>query len=114
MAYLYAKFNNTNLPIQFSYEPYIPEKRNTVTQTANCIVVQSPRTTQIYNTTQPVLYDFLGYWGEQFRVYFTQLDQPTVKSRLFSVSGFFQVMCATQHFTDTGDRAMKCSGGFTS
>lgn len=138
MAYLYAQLDNADLPIQFSYEPYIPEKRNSVTATANCVIVQSPRTNQIvhgeggiqwsieacgpdefytlwgkYNTTQPVLYDFLGYWGEQFRVYFSQLDQPTVKGRLFSVSGFFQVMCATQHFTDSGDRSLKCYGGFT-
>jgi hypothetical protein len=137
MAYLYATFDGANLPIQFSYVPYIPQKRNTVTPTANCVVVQAPKTSQIvhgeggiswtieackpdefytlwgwYNTTSPILYSFVGYWGDQYEVYFTQLDEPRIKSRLFSASGFFQVMCETQTFQSTGDRAMKCEGGF--
>jgi len=115
-----ATLNGADLPIQFSYRPYVPAKRNTVIATANAVVVQSSAQTQIvhgegtipwnieaatpgefqtlydlYNTAALTLYTFVGYWGETLEIYFSELDQPQVSSTLFRVSGQFQVMCET-------------------
>lgn len=113
-----ATLNGDNLPEQFSYRPYVPRKRNSVTPTAGAVIVQYAEPDQIvhgdgtipwtieaakptefqdlydlYDTVAPVLYTFTGYWGESLGVYFTSLDQPIVRGRLFSVSGQFQVIC---------------------
>lgn len=115
---LIATFNGTNLPIQFSYKPYVPKKRNTVTATANAVITQSAGTTQIvhgdgfipwrldagspsefgfflglYNTSAQTLYTFTGYWGDSYSVYFYTLDNPDVRGRLFDFGGMFQVIC---------------------
>ena len=115
-----ARLNSADLPPQFSYRPYIPSKRMSTTKTANAVIVQYASPSQIvygedllsfkvdgayacefqdlydlYNTDAPVLYTFEGYWGEVLAVYFVQLDNPTVRSTLFDVSGAFQVMCVT-------------------
>jgi hypothetical protein len=111
-----ATLNGTNLPVQFSYKPYIPKKRNTTTATANGVVIQyanpqivhgegtlpftipgcTPPEYQtlwtLYNTSTPTGYTFVGYWGETLTVYFSTLDEPTVRSRFFDVSGMLQVL----------------------
>ena len=112
----YAVFNGSNLPPQFSYKPYTPSLRQTITQTANGVVVQSadpqyvagddviewsiesayPNEYQtlyeLYTTQSSTLYSFVGYWGDYYTVLFWQLDAPTVRGRLFDVSGQFRVM----------------------
>ena len=50
----------------------------------------------LYDIDDPVLYTFEGYWNEILEVYFAKLDNPTVRSRLFNISGVFQVICVTQ------------------
>lgn len=120
-----AKLNGQNLPIQFSYQPYITEKRNSIQGTNGSVVVQNA-TPQIvhgedsinwkidaatplefktlfdlYNTTAPVLYSFVGYWGEQMGVYFTVFDKPSVKGRVFFLSGRFQVMTVISWYSPT-------------
>lgn len=139
VAALQATLGTTDLPVQFSYEPYVPVKRNTVTATANCVVTQSPRTHQIvhgdggisweitaataeefkalfdlYNTASLTPYLFVGYYGEKYTVLFTQFDQPSVRSRLFELSGFFQVVCEVQTFQASGNGGynVSCTGGF--
>jgi hypothetical protein len=137
---LQASLGGTSLPVQLSYEPYVPAKRNTVTSTANCVVIQAPRTSQIvhgeggvswtiqaatgdefktlfdlYNTDALTPYLFIGYYGDEYTVLFTQFDQPTVKSRLFELSGFFQVVCEVQSYQSTGNSGynVSCTGGVT-
>jgi len=108
----------TNLPPQFSYRPYVPRKRYSVQATANAVIFQYAKPTWIvhgdgglawtceacyptewnqflswYNDTTPTLYRFTGYWGDVFDVRFVSLDQPSVRGRLFDVSGMFQVVC---------------------
>jgi len=123
-----ATLDGTDLPHQFSYEPYIPRKRKSVTATAKAVVTQSsdpvivhgdgtipwsieaafPSEFQwlydLYDETTLTLYTFEGYWGETFEVYFDQLDKPKVRGRLFNVSGQFQV------FAVTTPQAASCGG----
>jgi len=140
MAILQASLGGTNLPVQFSYEPYVPQKRNTIVSTANCVVTQSPKTSQIvhgeggitwsidaatgdefktlfglYKTDALTPYLFVGYYGEKYTVLFSQFDQPSVKSRLFEMSGFFQVVCEVQDYQSTGNggRNVSCTGGYS-
>ena len=135
---IHAKLGSTFLPVQFSYEPYVPPKRNTITATANCVVVQAPRTHQIvhgeggitwtvqggtgeefkalfdlYNTASMTPYLFIGYYGEKYTVLFSQFDQPSVRSRLFELSGFFQVICEKQDYQATANDGynIACTGG---
>ena len=137
---LQASLGGTALPVQFSYEPYVPAKRNTVTATANCVVIQAPRTSQIvhgeggvswsiqaatgpefqallaqYTTDALIPYLFVGYYGEEYTVLFTQFDQPTVKARLFELSGFFQVVCEVEDYQSVanGGYNVSCTGGVT-
>lgn len=118
-----ATLNGSNLPPQFSYKPYIPEKRMTTVKTANAVILQAanpqivhgeqflswecPTCTptefkslwDLFNTTSPTIYTFVGYWGESLEVYFTKLDPPKVKGRIFDLSGEFQVMCVTSSYS---------------
>jgi len=121
-----ATLGGTNLPEHFSYRPYIPRKRNSVTPTAGAVIVQAAGPNQIvhgdgvlpwtcekcypsefqqfwdwYNTPGLLLYEFVGYWGETLQVYFTTFDEPTVRSRLFDCSGQFQVICVDVEYNAT-------------
>lgn len=120
-----ASLNNVDLPVQFSYRPYVPAKRNTTVGTAGAVIVQAP-TNQIihgdgalawtckactpaefktlfdlYNTGSPTLYQFDGYWGESLEVLFTSFDAPSVKGRLFDLSGQFQVISVLSSYNPT-------------
>jgi len=122
----FARLNGSDLPPQFSYRLVVPVKRISTTRTANSVVLQYAAPSQIvygedllafriegayacefqdlydlYNTAAPVLYTFEGYWGEEYEVYFNQLDPPIVKATLFDVSGAFQVMCVTSDIAAT-------------
>lgn len=121
----FASLNGVNLPVQFSYRPYVQNKRNTTTPTANAAVVQhapnqivhgdknlkwtitgtEPPEYQslfnLYNTAVPVLYTFLGYWGENYSVYFTVLGEPKYRGRLASVSGEFQIITVNTEYNMT-------------
>jgi len=106
----------TNLPSHFSYDPYVPEKRVSLTPTAGTVVVQAsdpviihgegtlpwrirgayPTEFQtlwdLYYQTDHILYEFHGYWGEVLDVYFSHFDKPKVRGRLFDLSGQFHVI----------------------
>ena len=119
-----ALLGGAPLPVQFSYRPYVVKKRNSVTATAGAVIVQYSGTEQrihgdgtipftiegatplewnalnaLYDTPAPVLYVFKGYWAEVLEVYFTTLDQPTVRARVFSISGQLQVIDQTTGIT---------------
>ena len=103
-------------PPQLSYNPYVPGKRMTVTPTANAVFIQSsnpqyvagddvlqftleaafPSEYQSFSdrffTTSPVLYRFVGYWNDDYSVYFTSLSPPTVRGRSFDFQGTFRIM----------------------
>lgn len=112
-----------DLPPHFSYRPYIPRKRITITATADSVVTQasyapivhgdgtipwtcpSARPTEfqdfwtLYNQTELTLLTFKGYWGEEYEVYFRIFDEPQVRSRLFDLSGQFLVASVTTDFS---------------
>ena len=126
---LLATLNGSNLPPTFSYSPYLPQKRNSVTKTFGAVITQSAPTQivhgdgtlswsieacypfefealwTLYNTATPTLYTFVGYWTENLGVYFSNLDPPKVRSRLFSVSGMFQVICVNSIYS-----GLSCNG----
>lgn len=108
------------LPPQFSYRPYVPRKRKSVTATAKAVVTQSSNPVIVHGdgtlawtieavfvNEYQVLYEvymesagltlmtFKGYWGEEFEVYWDIFDPPSVRGRLFSLSGQFQVASVT-------------------
>jgi hypothetical protein len=114
-----ATLAGANLPPQFSYRPYVPRKRVTITATSNAVVTQAA-TPQIvhgdgtipwrceacfgnewtviwnlYNSVNISLKTFQGYWGEEYEVYFNVLDPPDVRGRLWNLSGMFQVVTVT-------------------
>lgn len=112
-----SKFLSTgNLPIQFSYRPPVPKTRFAMHKTGDggitfqgnnptagdCIIEWSCPSitraeyhaflalyTDLANTT--TLLTFTGYWGEVLTVLALDLDQPTVKSTIFDLSGKFHV-----------------------
>ena len=110
-----AKLDGTDLPVQFSYSLGTPIKRATNFQTAGAVVRQVakeiiPPDTLIswtceamcydewkflfdkFNVSTDTTYPFVGYWGDSFTVKFYSLDPARVRSRLFDVSGSFQVI----------------------
>jgi hypothetical protein len=118
MAIATATLGGIDLPLQFSYTPYIQEKRMKTVQSANAVCIYEASPTNLvhgdsflawsieaahptefqvlydqYNTAALTGYRFVGYWGEILDVYFTKFDPPTVKNTLFELSGEFQVMC---------------------
>ena len=113
-----ASIDAAPLPVQFSYRPYVPRKRTNTRATANAVVHQYAKPVQIvhgdtglpwtcractpvewqqfynwYSVATPVLYTFVGYWGETLSIRFIQLDGPSVRGRMFDCSGMFQVVC---------------------
>jgi hypothetical protein len=117
---LIATLDGNDLPVHFSYQPYVPTKRRSTTRTANAVVVQSsdveiihgegtipfnlenakPTEFQtlyaLYVADPSPLYRFVGYWGDEYDVYFDTLDQPQIRSRLFTFGGQFQIMRVVQ------------------
>lgn len=113
---LIAQLGSLSLPSQFSYTPYVPRKRFSVTATVGGVVTQASNPWIVHgdgtlpwvcNACYPwewqqlyglyvdnplTTYSFLGYWGETLTVRFTSLDQPKVRSRLFDAAGQFQVV----------------------
>jgi len=120
-----ATLNGSNLPDQFRYKPFIQRKRQSTNPTANAVVIQysNPQIVHgdgslvwscescyptefqsfwnLYSTTTPALYVFTGYWGETYEVYFNVFDAPSVRGRLFDLSGQFQVISVTADYTAT-------------
>ena len=118
-----ATLDGIDLPLHFSYRPYIQRKRNSITPTVNGVVVQAASPQIVhgdgilawnmeaafkdefqffldkYNTVNLVLYPFTGYWGETLQVYFTNFDSPEVRGQLFNLSGSFQVIEVTTDIT---------------
>ncbi len=118
-----AVLEGLSLPKQFSYGPYIPRKRVSTTATINDVVVQAadPHIVHgdvilqwscqscfaaevqaiydLYNNTSLVALTFLGYWGENYEVYFRTFDPPRVRGRLWDLSGQLQVVSVTTDFT---------------
>jgi len=124
-----ATLDSVNLPLAFSYSLYVPRKRMSTTVTAGAVILQEAEslivhgdgtiswTLQIctpaefkvlydqYNTASLTEYQFTGYWDDDFQVQFVQLDSPTVRGRIFSVSGMFQVISVNTEYT-----ALACGG----
>jgi hypothetical protein len=116
MAISVATLGALSLPLHFSYKPYVGRKRVSTLVTATAVIVQSSNPVivhgdgylewtcekcfpteydsilELYNESTLTPLIFNGYWGESLRVYFTELDPPSVKSRLFDLSGMFQVI----------------------
>lgn len=125
MAIPQATLGVLQLPLQFSYSPYIPPKRRSVTKTASTVVIQASNPTivhgdstiqwkidggfanefealwDLYNTETDVAYNFTGYWGEAGEVLFVDF-KVDVKSRIFSMTGAFQVLCFTDYAATCG------------
>lgn len=120
MAIRVATLNGLNLPTSFRYKPYVPKKRANVTPTANAVITQAAASSQIvhgggvlswrqqaacpeefqtyhnlYNVAALTLYDFVGYWGEEYEVRMATLSVDNVYGGLMDVSGTFQVVYVT-------------------
>jgi hypothetical protein len=118
MPFTRATYDGEELPVNFSYKPYVPAKRLGVLPTATAVVIQSASPAQIvvgediitwqvraafptefkqfwdwYNTALLTGSEvtFTGYWGEELKVIFAKFEPPSVKGRLFDLSGAFQV-----------------------
>lgn len=122
MAWSNASLDGMDLPVQFRYNPYIPTKRNSIHPTHAAVITQTAPDQIVhggeflnwriqaatplefkalwdkYKTTTPTAYTFIGYWGEEFEVYFTSFDSPTVQGRWFSLAGAFQVISVTTEY----------------
>lgn len=117
-----ATLNGTNLPIQFSYKPSVSQRRQNILQTYNYVVLQySPyfvdsdgmiswevqngcasEYSTFYNwfhTASNPTYTFNGYWNDSYLVKFYSLDEPEVKSRMFTFSGSFMVVSIISYVT---------------
>ena len=126
MAIRVATLDGADLPLGFSYEPYIPEKRLTVTKTANAVITQAAGSDYIvhgdgvlkwtlpkafptefqtlydlYDTTGLTVYNFVGYWGETLEVMFNAMTAPKVKGGFFDISGVFQVVSVPTNYNAT-------------
>lgn len=117
----YAYLDLNRLPLQFSYPPYIQDKRVTAQRTAGGVVTQRNSTEIVhgdgsiewscegctphdfrqfnlwYKQTNK-LFQFDGYWGERYLVRFSSFDKPRVRSRIFTLSGQFQVVCVLKDY----------------
>ena len=115
----YAVLGVLTLPPQFSYAPYIPPKRissiatanQVVTQAANSCIVHGGFTLRwecnscfatefeainaLYDPASLAALTFVGYWGEEYEVFFNVMASPVVNSRLWDLSGSFQVVSVT-------------------
>ncbi len=113
------------LPLQFSYDPYVPRKRRSVIATASTVVIQASNPSivhgdstigweitgafpnefealwDLYNTPTDVAYSFVGYWGEAAEVLFVDF-KADVKARIFNLTGTFQVLCFTDYSPTCG------------
>jgi len=118
MAISQATLGVLSLPLQFSYDPYVPPKRMTTTKTASTVVIQSSNPLIVHgdSTIQWRIegafaneykalwdlyvagdaYNFVGYWGEAAEVLFVDF-KVSVKARIFSLTGAFQVLCFTDY-----------------
>lgn len=117
-----ATLNGNNLPIQFSYKPAVSQRRQNILQTYNYVILQySPyfvdsdgmidwevqsacasEYSQFYNwfhVNNNPTYTFNGYWGDSYEVKFYSLDEPEIRSRLFSFSGSFLVVRVISYVT---------------
>jgi hypothetical protein len=119
MAIVIATLDGNNLPTQFSYQPYSPRKRVSVTGTAGAVITQAATPVivhgdstvswqcptcfpfeymtfrNLFEVADLTLYTFTGYWGEVYEVRFSAFDPPSVRGRLFDLSGQFVVVCVT-------------------
>ena len=125
MAIPQATLGVLQLPLQFSYDPYVPRKRRSVTPTSSTVVIQAsnpvivhgdstigweitgafPNEFQslwdLYDTTTDEVYSFVGYWGEAAEVLFVDF-KADVKGRIFNLTGTFQVLCFTDYAATCG------------
>lgn len=122
MALTYAHLDLERLPIQFSYAPYVQDKRITTQRTANGSVTQRSGPSEIvhgdgtiewrctgctphdfrffndlYNQNDS-LKQFDGYWGERYLIRFISFEKPQVRGRLFELAGQFQVVCVLKDY----------------
>jgi hypothetical protein len=115
-----ATLDGTNLPVQFRYQPPVPELRHEVVETFGgvadmytsdnlivaegtllawrvehaCLAEWRQFLSWFLDDTYPD-YTFVGYWDDEFEVKFHSLDPPRVKARAFDLSGSFRVVSVT-------------------
>lgn len=117
-----ATLNSSNLPKQFSYKLPVSPRRQNLLQTYNYVVLQySPYMVEsdgmisweipnacaseyaamyaLFNVGSNPTYTFTGYWGDSYQVKFYSLDEPEVRSRMFSISGSFLVVHINSYVT---------------
>lgn len=120
---LYVVFDGADLPIQFSYELPVPQRRITLHPTEGDVSMQVTSAfvaqdsfinweclnsdfseyktfLEKYYGTNGVnvannSFTFVGYWGDSYTVRFHSLDQPSVTGQRFDVSGSFQILTVT-------------------
>jgi len=113
-----ATLDGNDLPLQFHYEPASPVRRTSLKRTAGGVVRQVASTIMDadtlvswsceacsqaewqqfqdwFNNAADPTFAFVGYWGDVYNVKFHALDPPRVRSRLFDVSGSFQIVDVT-------------------
>ena len=117
MASAFAKYNGIDLPKQFSYEPASPKLRYDVQDTGGAVVIHTASEIVAADseiewgckaatrvewkrfltwfesaaaTTASV--DFIGYWGDKFKIRFLRFDKPRAYAAgLFDLAGSFRI-----------------------
>lgn len=111
-----ATLDGLDLPVQFSYNIPVPEKRVGLVQTSNAVVRQvAPNLVQSdaliewtcpmlcmaewvsaffdkYNQASDPTFRFVGYWGDEYDVKWHSLDKPQPKGMVFNAAGSWQVI----------------------
>jgi hypothetical protein len=112
----------TLLPLQFSYQPLSPKKRKQVVQTVGDIKIHTAPTIvggdsllqwrltcatraewfallSLYNDADSPSFTFEGYWGDECTVKLFDMNDAEVRSRLFNLTGSFQVVAVASYGT---------------
>jgi hypothetical protein len=120
MSFPIATLASENLPLSFSYQPYIPRKRTAILKTTGGVVTQTLQPEFIHGEdtfswtiaaadkdTFQFLYNkykqsgtmvFTGYWGENLTVEFWTFEPPTIRGTVFSLAGSFRVVCVNDDY----------------
>ena len=79
-----ASLNGTDLPEQFSYRPYVPSKRNSITPTANAVVVQSSSPSQIVHEEGIISWRIEGGTPAEFQVLYDLYNTSDIELYTFT------------------------------
>lgn len=113
-----AVIDGLTLPEQFSYRPVAKKKRHSVIQTFGATRIHAPPDASLQVPGDSIVefsieavneaewgeikakfaganmdtIDFVGYWGDEWQVVFTSLDNVEVGRKLFNVTGSFRIV----------------------